>query len=251
MNTVNCLGLIRIGLVIRWLMNICENDSVRSVLEEISKLETRLLNFDFPVSKTAICEITTFKSVRHEIEQLKETSIGQDLANRIRKAARNIEEIIIAEAVTKRIYLIPQRRYNGDFLIDSPDKLLKDGVFGKLSDIGKFDFTSASRCVAFGEATASAFHILRVTEDTLKLLYYKFKKTNRIEKPMWGPMTTELRSKRAPKPKEEILNALDIVRVSYRNPTQHPVVKYDIDSAQDLFGLCIDLINKMADYLDS
>ena len=55
---------------------------------------------------------------------------------------------------------------------------------------------------------------------------------------MWPPMTVELRNKRSPKPGEDTLAALDIVRVSYRNPTQHSEAKFDIDSAQDLFGIC-------------
>ena len=63
---------------------------------------------------------------------------------------------------------------------------------------------------------------------------------------MWGPMTSELRAKKSNKPSDTILNSLDLVRTSYRNPTQHPESKYDIESAQDLFGVCIDLINKMA-----
>ena len=63
---------------------------------------------------------------------------------------------------------------------------------------------------------------------------------------MWGPMTDELRAKKTNKPDETTLSALDVVRISYRNPTQHPQVKYDIESAQDLLGVCIDLLNKMA-----
>jgi hypothetical protein len=66
---------------------------------------------------------------------------------------------------------------------------------------------------------------------------------------MWGPMSAQLRALTSNKPSETILNTLDLVRVSYRNPTQHPEAKYDIESAQDLLGVCIDLINKMASEL--
>jgi hypothetical protein len=103
--------------------------------------------------------------------------------------------------------------------------------------------------LSFGEGTAAAFHILRATEDTLKQYYLFFKKTKRVKKPMWGPMTNELHSNRAPRPPDDILSALDHVRTFYRNPAQHPEADYDIESAQDLFGVCIDLISKMGSQL--
>jgi len=161
----------------------------------------------------------------------------------------SIENIVFSESSIKKIYIIPQRRYNEKYLIEEPSKLLKQGVFDKFSEIGKTDFVSACRCLSFGESTASAFHILRVTEDTLKKMYCHYKKTKRLKKPMWGPMTQELRNKKEPKPDSAVLDTLDVIRNSYRNPTQHPQVVYDIDGAQDLFGLCLDILNKMTQSL--
>ena len=47
-------------------------------------------------------------------------------------------------------------------------------------------------------------------------------------------------------PSDELLENLDLIRRSFRNPTAHPEKSYDIDEAQDLFGLCIDVVNRMA-----
>lgn len=47
-------------------------------------------------------------------------------------------------------------------------------------------------------------------------------------------------------PQKELLDNLDNIRVSFRNPTQHPEKRYDIDEAQDLFNLCIEVVNRMA-----
>jgi hypothetical protein len=80
-------------------------------------------------------------------------------------------------------------------------------------------------------------------------MYFHFKKSKRIKKPMWGPMTDELRKKIGGKPDLVILDTLDVIRKSYRNPTQHPETIYDIESGQDLFGLCLDILNKMTQYL--
>lgn len=125
-------------------------------------------------------------------------------------------------------------------------KLFKDKVFTKLSDLTRYDIGSSCRCLLFGEGTACAFHILRATEGVLKQYYFRHKKTKRLVNPMWGPMTAELRAKKTNKVPDVVLKSLDLVRSSYRNPTQHPDATYDIESAQDLMGVCIDLINKMA-----
>lgn len=171
--------------------------------------------------------------------------IGETIKKEVHDAIVTIEKIVFSEACITEYYVIPERRFNGDYLLSKPMNLLKKGVFEKLSEMAIFDFTASCKCLLYGEGTACAFHILRATEETLKHYYYLYKKTNRLKKPMWGPMTNELRSKKGIKPDNIILDTLDLVRNSYRNPTQHPVVRYDIDEAQDLFGICIDLINKM------
>ena len=64
------------------------------------------------------------------------------------------------------------------------------------------------------------------------------------ERRMWGPLVSQMRQ-RTRRPPESLLSNLDNIRVSYRNPTQHPDAVYDIHMAQDLFGLCIDVVNQM------
>lgn len=242
----NTYGLIYIGLQIRLLRHTEEGDEVKFVLDNIKELEDELERSELLVSLNALQSLNTIRNTINELKKRKQTElINKEESETISEEMRAIEKIVFSEATTKKIYVIPQRRYNEKYLLDSPDKLLKPGVFEKFTDIGQFDFSSACRCLSFGEGTACAFHILRATEDTLKSMYFHFKKTNRLEKPMWGPMTTELRNKRDPKPSVTILDTLDVIRNSYRNPTQHPQVIYDIDSAQDLFGLCIDILNKM------
>ena len=63
---------------------------------------------------------------------------------------------------------------------------------------------------------------------------------------MWGPVVTDLR--RRPKTKEHttLYNNLDNIRLSFRNPTQHPEKLYDIHETQDLWHLCAEVINRMA-----
>jgi hypothetical protein len=59
-------------------------------------------------------------------------------------------------------------------------------------------------------------------------------------------MTHALASKnKGKKPDAVVLQNLDHIRVSFRNPTQHPDKIYDIQEAQELFSLCIEAVNRM------
>lgn len=60
----------------------------------------------------------------------------------------------------------------------------------------------------------------------------------------WGVLTEDL-AKRRKKPSETILKNLDYIRDNFRNPTAHPEVRYDIEEAQSLFNLCVDIISRM------
>jgi len=247
MNVRNSYSLIAIGLYLRYLRELTENASPGLVVNAFSELKDGLTRSDLIVSLSSLSRLENSGGLLSKVKELDgKGKIGATLRGTIEDEFTALEKVIYAESRIKNIYVIPQRRYNGDYLLSHSQKLLKDGVFQKLSDIAKFDFTSSCRCLAFGEATASAFHILRATEDVLKHYYCSYIKKGRLPKPMWGPMTSELRAKKRNKPDETILHALDVVRNSYRNPTQHPLARYDIDSAQDLFGVCVDLINKMA-----
>ena len=65
---------------------------------------------------------------------------------------------------------------------------------------------------------------------------------------MWRDIVVALKKRRDPPP-AELLDNLDNIRKSFRNPTQHPEKIYDIEEVQDLFGLAIDVVNRMTAYL--
>lgn len=110
----------------------------------------------------------------------------------------------------------------------------------------QYDFSEAGKCIAFERPTAAAFHLLRGTESELRELYCYFVKKNRIKPMLWGPMVQALLSHRRAKMNEALLKNLDNIRSSFRNPTQHPEKIYDIQEVQDLWGLCVEVVNKMS-----
>lgn len=246
MEPQNCYNLIHIGLLIRFLRTISANGKTGTIKLGLKQLEENLKIAGFQVSVAGLINLDPMKEIRKDLDLLQENDpIGEKISDSIKGSMSHIENIVYSEALTKEIFPIPQRRYNGDYLLYEPWELLNSGAFIKLSDIAQFDFISACRCLIFGESTACAFHILRTTEETLKQYYYRFIKAGRTPKPMWAQMVVALKNKKTKKPDENLLSSLDMIRVSYRNPTQHPEAIYDINEAQDLLGLCIDVLNKM------
>ena len=245
----NSYEYIKIGLAIRLLRNIDGTETGKFVVEVESDLKAHLEMANFSVALAAMLSESYGNMIENLSQLAEDTQVGENLAKTISAEFNKLESIVFAESVTKKIYTLPARRFNTEFLLDRPERLLKDGAFGKLHEIAKSDLSSACRCILFGEATAAAFHILRATESVLKSYYCHHKRQNRLAKPMWGPMVDQLKAKTRNKPPALLLVSLDLIRTAYRNPTNHPEAMYQIDSAQDLFGVCLDVIGKMTDEL--
>jgi hypothetical protein len=168
----------------------------------------------------------------------------EDILKTIRDGeAERIDASLDAELQLKKAYVLTKKRYPLESLLTEPSALLANGVHDRLSDNAKRDYRLACLQVALNQPTAAAFHLMRMLEEQVKSLYFSFKKTKRLEKPMWGPMTQQLRSKRAPKPSNKWLDHLDSMRIRFRNPTQHPQAFYSIDEAQDLLNQTIVAVN--------
>ena len=246
MESKNSYSLIHVGLLIRYLRHTSENHDVDFAVRNITVLEQQIANTGLTVSLSGMAKLISIKS---ELSESDPTKLLGSRAKDIVAVTTTLEAIIFAESKTKSFYVLPERRYNTTWLLNEPVKLFRDGMFQKLSDLAQFDIGSAGRCVLFGEGTAAAFHWIRATEDVLRTYYRHHIRRNRLRNPMWGPMISALRSKSRNKPPANLLDTLDLVRVTYRNPTQHPEARYDVESAQDLMGLCISVISDMANEL--
>ena len=241
---------IQIGLAIRLLRNVSAGYQAELPRETLELLTSQLRQAGFDVSLAAM-QSAMFGEMERALSALAADGVvSTEVAQKISEQAGVLENVVFAEAITKRIYVLPSRRFNTEYLLASPRNLLKDGAFDKLEEIAKTDFASSCRCILFGEATAAAFHILRATESVLKSYYHHHRRQNRLPKPMWGPMLDQLKAKTKNKPSASLLASLDLIRTAYRNPTQHPEAIYEINSAQDLFGVCLDVIGKMTEELE-
>lgn len=86
--------------------------------------------------------------------------------------------------------------------------------------VAQYDFEEAGKCLAFERSTAAAFHILRGTEGVLRSYYCSLvrRKESRVNPLLWGPMVDSLK-KLQKQPPIVLLNNLDNLRFSFRNPT--------------------------------
>jgi hypothetical protein len=217
---------------------ILENlDEIFKYLESLNMIVTSLL--------PAVRDLKqTYARLKGEEEGYKLTDVD---AQEIRQAMTAVRPTLMAELSTSSAFIVTDKRWDATKLLDSVGALFRPDLFAKLPEIARTDFHEAGKCIAFERSTAAAFHLLRGTESVLRAYYCSVVRQKRLpaHQQNWGPMVKQMRERRTPPP-AAILDNLDNIRINYRNPTQHPELSYDVHTAQDLLGLCIDAVNRMA-----
>ncbi|OUJ27090.1 hypothetical protein BTR13_23745 [Vibrio parahaemolyticus] len=206
-----------------------------------------LVDLDLQVTLQVVKEI---HDVLEELDGLpSDELLSEENAGKIKELVDKTDATLDAELQLRKVLYVTPKRFTPDILMKNPERLLASGMWGYLSDTAMQDFKLATSCIAMNHGTASAFHMMRCVEEMVKQLYFSFVKTNRIRKPMWGPIIQKLEQKNNPKPSQELLDSLDMIRRNYRNPTQHPDKFYSIDEAQDLLHHSIVAINMITSVL--
>lgn len=242
-----------LGSSIRYLLDVREglpvhrapNKKEMSLLSHFSRVEISLENSELKVAKRAFQQ--EFSAIKVTLNAYpKDGILSQKDAVAISEAMRAVADILKYEIANLQAYVISEKRLPTDKLIANVSGLFGKDVYRVLPDIAQYDFSQAGKCVASETPTAAAFHCLRGTESVLRSYYLALLPNSNSNLLLWGPMVTELRKMTSDNPQKELLDNLDNIRVSFRNPTQHPEKRYDIDEAQDLFNLCIEVVNRMA-----
>jgi hypothetical protein len=225
----------------------CENDDGR-IKSNIEMFFENLDKLGLLVTKRASYKLVEFKEKVVDKAKLNQ-ELTSDEADELQKHMTELRHTLQAELMGMEAYITQSKLHDISILINDISKLFAPKVFQKLPEIARYDLQEAGRCIAFERSTAAAFHILRGTESVLKSFYFAIVKRKRIKKFMWGPMIIDLTSRKKAKDYKIIIDHLDNIRKSFRNPTQHPEKIYDIHEVQNLLSLCIDSINRMAKVL--
>lgn len=246
MQSVTVYRYWQFGTNVRYLQDAREGFLIHGrgkILENVGTLFKRLRELDLRVTMRAA------SALRQIEDELKETAADGKLtaaqAKQLAGCIENLRQTMEAELKGIEAYSISPKRLDIGKLIADVPSLFAPGVFASLSPVAQLDLAEAGKCIAFERATAGAFHLMRATEEVLRCYYCHFVRRDRLDPMLWYPMVQALQKHRRAKKQDALHRNLDNIRLSFRNPTQHPDKVYDIHEVQDLFGLCVDVINRM------
>lgn len=239
------------GTCLRFLQDVREGYSLKDkgfIYDNLKFFLNNLDKLDLKVTKRASYDL--FNLLEKYKKKNKNYKLTLKDAKELNEIIFDVRKTLDAESEGLFNFIVTEKRMDLNKLLNNVDKLFSFGVFDKLSEIAKYDLTEAGKCVAFELPTSAAFHILRATEDTLKNFYCSVVKRNRVKVFTWGNIINSLRGKKGLTTLKTLFDNLDNIRFNFRNPTQHPESIYNTDIVQDLFGICIDVINRMITYFN-
>jgi len=255
MKITNPIVYIHIGGRIRYLANRNEGDPILGnnyILQNLLWLKQDLDALGFRVSSNLYKrKLEKLETELLALNQNKDISEKDSLLNvtqktRLIDGIMALEDTLLSEAEEHVIASPVPRRFALDHLLNNPGSILGRGVFESLTDIAKYDLASSCKAIAFECPTAAAFHILRCIEESVRVLYKAYfprKDASRA----WGILTRELSDKpKKPQPDETILEHLNHLRKRFRNPTDHPEKIYEIEEAEDIVHMAVDVINRIS-----
>lgn len=225
--------------------NLDDDQDGWGIKTNLQQLFQYIEDLNLPVSRRHLA-IWQLRQDLHRLEQLpagSKLSLVDSIA--IQAHISPLRGTLDAELEGVSAYTLTPKRYDVGLLTENVSELFAPGAYDSLPGIAQYDLREAGQCLAFERFTASAFHLMRGTEAILRAFYGALVKRGRSQT-MWGPIIADLRKRKAAKAYSVLLDNLDNIRRSFRNPTQHPEATYDINSVQDLWGLCIDAINRMS-----
>lgn len=219
------------------------------VLYNLWSFFSMLDELGLPVTKRlAESELARLYDALHEYRDAQRLSLEH--ATTLKAGIKTVRTTLDAERQGIGAYTPIPKRLDLAKLLDNVQELFAPTVFDALPEPARYDLNEAGKCIAFERPTAAAFHILRAPEGVLRFYYQTMVRQKRVSSLNWGPIGTDLRKRNRTKPYSVLNNHLDNIRDSFRNPTQHPDAQYDIQEVQDLWSLCVDVIDRMTGILN-
>ena len=253
MKTIPIYNYIYFGTCIRFLKDCHVEMPLKKdgyIIDNLKSLFKYLDDLNLKVTQRTRAKIELEEIYEKFKKKDKDYKLDNDDAEKLSNTMIDLWKTIEAETEVIYVYEVLEKRFDIDKLLNRVNELFSPNTFFKLPKIAMIDFIESGKCIAFELPTASAFHSLRGTESVLRALYFSVKKRNRIKNLVWGEIIKDLEKCKTRKPPKNLIDTLDNIRINYRNPTQHPEYIYNIELAQDLFSLCISVVNITIDFLE-
>ena len=171
-----------------------------------------------------------------------------EIFEKIINIAKEFEIVLSAELQTLATYNITQKGiYSTTDLIERAEGILPEDVLGRISRMAVGEVRESGKCLALDCATASAFHMMRATEEVMHRYYVsvcKPKPAKRLKN--WGAYIAELSKSNKPEVKE-VVAIIQQLKDRHRNLIMHPEVVLSIGEAFTLFEIAQGAIITMAD----
>lgn len=198
--------------------------------------------------RSATDEATEWVIRTIDSEWEKEDARADGIFERVMKMAKETEVVLSAELHTLAVYHITQKGiYSTADLIERGEGILPEHVLGRIGQSAVQEIRESGKCLAFDCATASAFHMMRATEEVMHRYYVsvcKPKPAKRLQN--WGAYVAELgRSNKAEV--KEVVAMLQQIKDRHRNLIMHPEIMLTIGEAFTLFEIAQGAIIAMAD----
>ena len=245
MEAKSILSYYQFGTGIRYLQDASKGHTIHGESYILDNMRATINHFDtlgLQVTRRAAREFISLGKELSETE--KDAKLTAEQASKLSLVVTDLRKTLEAEVEGFEAFLISPKRIDTKKLLECVEELFSPNVFDEIPEIARYDFEQAGKCIAFELPTSAAFHILRGTESVLRHFYCDQVKQKRGSM-MWGPIIVDLRKRTKTKKHTTLINNLENIKNSFRNPTQHPEKIYDIQEAQDLLSLCIDVINRM------
>ncbi|KKM10900.1 hypothetical protein LCGC14_1721630 [marine sediment metagenome] len=251
MKPIAQIKLIHFGGQLSFLRSCPKENSVHvnnGIIDNINRVIEFVEESEYQVTKNALHELKAAK------EKLDKTPEDYKLKNEEGAKFFNIMErllfVIRAEARSHFTYTISEKRIDINKLLFKVGSLFAEDVYDSLPFAIQQDFKEGGECIAFELSTSAAFNILRGIEGLLRILLKSLKPQVDVSKQTLGPVITSLRALDDSN-LITLLDSCDRIRDNHRNPTFHPEKVYSIDEAQDLFNLCVGVVNDIIAFMNN
>lgn len=232
---------------------------------ELSERYSAYMNFINKLNLTITKSAIKLKGLDIDIKKLeklgkasktKNLKVDKALHDELQGKLKLIDMTLDAELHTKTGYILDEKRFSNEILIENISKLFNNGYFLLMPSIAQYDFKESGICLAFDRFTACAFHALRGTEDVLKWYYSLVLSATPTDSDTWGTFESAIKNAITnntliPHPSEQLIINLGSIRKYYRNKTQHPQLMYSLDDTQDLLALCTKTVSELISDLKS
>ncbi len=248
MKPVALLKYIEFGAELSFLRSTREGDLVHAeggIIFNIELFIQFVKESEFKVTKNALPEIILMK------QRLDKTPEDYIYNKKDRLELFNIMErllfVIRSEASLQYAFILSDKRIDINKLLFNIELLFAKDVYDSLPHLIQGDFKEGGKCIAFVLPTSGAFNTLRGVEGLLRTLLKKLDPQADVSIPM-GPVIKSLRDLNNSK-LSVLLDNCDRIRDNYRNPTIHPEKIYNIEEVQDLFNLCVGVVNDIITFM--